>query len=587
MNEYWGGNNIYNSNPIADIAALGFAKINQRLLQADFILEQDFSSIISGLRAEVGVAYDNSVSYHETQTKSYAYEVNEITNNTKNSTLYGNESNLEYQSSLEDQFMQTGLKFKVLYNKTLGNFHHISLNGIYGQESLILLGRNNSRKRQYLLGSFGYNFQNRYLLDLVLNYYGTSVLPQGEQFTLYPAISMGWVLSNESFFNLNAIKLMKFRLSLGQSGLDNLPYELNKQFWEPGSVYYFRDNNNAQWGTKEGPLPSSIIRSERLSEINLGLDMSFFDKISLVFDAFYKRRDNIKVSGSAAYSSTLGVEVPNVFDGITDTKGGEISMRWDEKKKNYNFYVQGNLTFARTKIIENNEGYQPFEYLYKKGKPVGQFYGLEAIGYFNNWDEINESPKQVFSEVRPGDIKYKDQNNDNKIDQFDIIASGFSTYLPEFYLGLKLGFSYKNWGIDMIWQGITNYSIELNTASVYWPLRNNTNISYWYLNDKVRWTEETKQTANVPRLTTLDNSNNFRSSTQWLEDGSYISLRNINLYYNLPVASFNKFNIEKLQIYIRGNNLLLFDKIRYLTSENLNVNYPNLKTLYLGLSMKF
>lgn len=586
-NGYWGSNYIFNSNPLADIASKGFSKTNQRLLQADFMLLQNFSNFIPGLSAEIGVAYDNSVNYAESQQKDYIYEVNEKQGSIKNSMIYGTESNLDYSSSLSDQFMATALKFNLKYDKVFENGHNLNAGLLYGQESLVKLGRNNTWKRQNILGTFAYNVNNRYLLDAALNYYGSSVLKKGDRFNLYPALSAGWVISEESFFDIKIIDFLKVRFSIGQSGVDDIPYELDKQFWIAGSSYYFRDANTVSGGTREGPLASPVIKNERVSEANLGVDAKLIDKLSVAIDGFYRRRDNILVSGSATYSSVLGIQVPNVFEGITDIKGGEVSVTWREKKQKFGYYIQGNFTFARTKIIENNEGYKPYDYLYTKGNSFGQFYGLEAIGYFNDFNDISNSPIQVFSEVRPGDIKYRDQNNDNIINEYDIKAFGFSTYLPEIYYGLKLGFNYKNFGLDMIWQGVANYSVVLNTPSVYWPLRNNTNISNWYLTDKIRWTEQTKDVANLPRLTTLDNANNFRNSTQWLEDGAYLSLRNVNLYYNIPVSSLNKAGVDELQVYVRANNVLLFDKIKYLTSENLSVNYPNLRSVYLGFNVKF
>src|SRR5690606_1274278 len=123
--------------------------------------------------------------------------------------------------------------------------------------------------------------------------------------------------------------------------------------------------------------------------------------------------------------------------------------------------------------------------------------------------------------------------------------------------------------------------------SVYWPLRNNTNISYWYLSEETRWTEDTRSTATLPRLTTLDNANNFRNSTQWLADGTYISLRNVNLFYNFSTDLLGNLGMDECQLYLRGNNLLRFDNMKYLTSENLNVGYPNLRSVYLGVRVNF
>lgn len=586
-NNYWGGDLIHQFNPIADIAALGFNKTNQRMLQANFKVNQELNSLLPGLRVEADIAYDNNVTYAESQAKGYIYEVNQLLSGEKYSVLYGNESNLEYNSSLSDQFMATALHFNLLYDKDLGNGHSFNTNAMYGQESLITVGRNNTWKRQYLLGTFGYNLLDRYLFDVVLNYYGTSVLSKGDKYTLYPAISGAWVISNEQFFNNDIFNLFKARLSLGQAGLDNLPYELDKQFWVDGSSYTFKDANTSVSGTREGSLPSHTLKNERSTEVNFGVDLEVDNRLSISADAFYKRKDNIRVSGNTSYSSVIGIGIPTVFEGIYDTKGGEISISWQEDIKKVNYYVQGLFTFARTNVVENNEGYKPYDYLYEKGNPVGQFFGLDAIGYFNDWDDIENSPTQIFSDVRPGDIKYKDQNNDGVINEYDIVATGYSTEIPEIYFGLKLGFTYKNFGVDMIWQGVTNHSVMLNTPSVYWPLVNNTNISDWYFTDKIRWTEETKNTANAPRLTTLDNSNNFRKSTQWLEDGSYLSLRNLNVYYNIPMLNNPVLGLEEVQVYLRGNNLLLFDRIKYLTSENLRVGYPDLRQFRVGFRVKF
>src|SRR3712207_1673415 len=165
----------------------------------------------------------------------------------------------------------------------------------------------------------------------------------------------------------------------------------------------------------------------------------------------------------------------------------------------FQYYAGVNFSYVRSNVKENGEGYQPYPYLSAKGYPLGQVFGWEAIGYFRDEEDIKNSPVQRFSEVRPGDVKYKDLNGDKVIDKNDMKAIGHSSMLPEIYYGISLGFEYKGFGIDALFQGIGRYSVMLNTPSVYWPLRNNTNISEWYLKDKIRWTEETKDIANVPR----------------------------------------------------------------------------------------
>ena len=229
-----------------------------------------------------------------------------------------------------------------------------------------------------------------------------------------------------------------------------------------------------------------------------------------------------------------------------------------------------------------------YDYLSKKGDRVGQCYGLEAIGYFNDWEDINNSPSQLFSDVRPGDIKYKDQNGDGRIDDYDVVPIGYSTTVPGIYYGINLGFEYRGFGMDMVFQGVGQFSKMLNVRSVYWPMRNgNSNLTKWYLEDNIRWTEDTKDIATVPRLTTLDNANNFRNSTQWLENGSYFKLRNLNIYYNLPDKWAKAMKMDKCQVYVRANNLFSIDHIKYMNCEDLTINYPDMTSVYFGLNINF
>mgnify|MGYP000011900662 FL=1 len=222
-----------------------------------------------------------------------------------------------------------------------------------------------------------------------------------------------------------------------------------------------------------------------------------------------------------------------------------------------------------------------------KGLAIGQIFGLEAIGYFRDEADIANSPKQQFSEVRPGDVKYKDMNNDGIIDDNDKHAIGYSSSIPEIYCGIRLGFEYKGFGVDALFQGATRFSKMLNTSSVYWPLRNNTNISNWYLHDKIRWTEETKDIANVPRLSTLNNANNFQNSTQWLVNGEYLKLRNLNVYYDLPKNWISKIKLEQCRIFASANNVFSLDHVKYMNCEDFSVNYPDMFSVYFGASIKF
>jgi TonB-linked SusC/RagA family outer membrane protein len=585
----WGSNNVYKSNPIAQMASTGYNRNTKRMLQADMRLKQDLSIITPGLSAEFAIAYDNNAVFVEPYTKKYLYQVNiptmdpvtgAITN--VNTANYGEESALAFSSSLESQYMRSGFEGNVKYDHTFG-VHGLNLAAIYRQEGYVPDGRNGSRYRQNMLGTASYSFDDKIFVDGVLNYYGTSVLPKENRFKLYPALSAAWIALKDT----KTFDYLKVRASWGQSGLDAFGYELDQQYWENGSAYYFKSGNTSYTGIKEGSLPIDNLRCEVADKFNVGADALLFKKLSANIDLFSEKRSNILVPGSTVISSAIGIGVPQLNMGVVNAKGLELTAKWEDKIGDFNYSVGGNVSFVRTEIVENNEGYLPYDYLSAKGNRIGQIYGLEAIGYFNDQAEIANSPVQKFGTVRPGDIKYKDQNNDNQINDDDKKPIGFSNVSPELFYGVQLALEYKSFGVNAHFQGISNYSVMLNTKNIYWPLQNNTNISSWYLEDNIRWTEQTKETANLPRLSTLDNPNNFRASTQWLADGSFLKLRNLKVYYNLPDQLIKKAKLEKVQVYVSGNDLFSMDNIPYLNCEDLSLTYPNLTSFYVGLNVKF
>ena len=592
----WGGDEMFKSNPIANIADVGYYKGNRRLLQSDLRLIQDLSIITKGLNAEVGVAYDNDAVFQESGKKTYEYEINTSILNTStgeyelNKVIRGDNSLLEITNGgLNSQYIRFVLDGRLSYERVSG-YHGVNAAMQYRQESYVPLGRNNTMKRQSYTFTGGYSYGGKYLLDLVVTRGGASVLSKGNRFRTYPAVSIGWVLSKEEFMqNQSVVDFLKVRASWGRSGNDDIDYELDKRYWITTSGGLFKNPPSGFQGMIAGTLPIYNLDIEMADKYNLGIDLNLLKKLSVTADAYYDVRSNMLVTGNNVYSSVIGTGIPMQNIGKMSAKGLDISVKWDDRiNKDFNYYIGGTFSWVKTRVEENGEGYKPYSYLSKKGDVDGQCYGLEAIGYFNDWNDIENSPEQLFSDVRPGDIKYKDQNKDGRIDDYDIVAIGHSTTVPAIYYGLNLGFEYKGFGIDMVFQGIGQYSKMLNVQSVYWPMRNgNSNLSKWYIEDKIRWTEETRDIANVPRLTTLDNANNFRNSTQWLEDGSYFKLRNLNIYYNLPDSWAKTMRMEKCQIYVRGNNLFSLDKIKYMNCEDFSVNYPDMMSLYFGMNINF
>lgn len=596
----WGGDYLFKKNPIAQIADVGYYRTDRRMLQADMRIRQDLSLLTKGLRAEVGVAYDNDAVYKDVGSKNYAYEVNTplylpaMGEYETQSAKFGDDSALSIDNGwLNSQFIRAVVDAKIGYDRAFG-LHAVNGTLQYSQESYTPMGRNNTRKRQSFLFTGGYNYNDRYMVDVVVNHSGTSILSDGDKFRTYPAVSAAWVLSNEKFMkNVKFVDFLKLRASWGRSGNDNIDYDLDERYWENCGGFQVKNppvNPANAGGLHPGALPISNLTIEVADKYNIGLDAQFFNqRLALTFDAFYDERKDMLVNSNNLFSAVIGTGIPQQNIGRMNSRGFDMSAMWkDNVGKNFSYYVGSTFSFLKTEIEENGEGYKPYDYLYRKGDAYYQCYGLEAIGYFRDEKDIKNSPKQMFSEVRPGDIKYKDQNGDGRIDEYDEVKIGYSSVLPRIYYGINLGFEYKGFGIDAFFQGIGKISKMLNVKSVYWPLRNNeSNLSTWYLKDKIRWREGTEDIANVPRLTTLDNANNFRASTQWLENGSYFKLRNLNVYYNLPKKWANVMKMDNCRIYVRGNNLFSLDHISYMNCEDFSINYPDMTSVYFGVNINF
>ncbi len=593
VNNNWGGNTVFGMNPIAQIADVGYVQENVRLLYGDMRLMQDFSMFLKGLTAEVAIGYDNSATFNEVTSKDYRYEISYLSDaGLPTSNIQGENSALQVSSSgLTKQILRMAIEGKVNYDRTFKD-HQIAASVVYRQETEEGLTRGTSYYRQNVMGILGYNYKNRYMADVVANYQGTSVLLDGDKFRFYPAVSVGWNMANEDFMeDASVVDMLKLRASWGRSAYDNgTGYGLGNYYWTGSGKYLFGDAaGTSVSGLREQRLPIHQLNLETADKYNIGIDARLWKNLTATAEFYYDHRKDILVTNNMV-SGMLGVTAAQSNIGEVKSKGVELSLGWNDhiKSHDFSYYVNANWAWNGSEVVEDGQAFQPYDYLYTKGHKVGQLFGLEAIGYFRDEADIANSPTQTFSTVRPGDIKYKDQNGDNQINSEDRVAIGKSTTVPEMVMGLNLGFEYKGFGVDMTFQGVTGITKQLTAAGVHRPLRNgNNNVSMWYLRDNVRWTESTKDIANLPRLSTLSNENNYQTSTQWIEDGSFLKLRNLNVYYTLPQKWSEKMKMDKFTIYARAQNVFSIDKIDYFNCEDITLGYPDVFSVCLGLNINF
>lgn len=591
----WGGNNIYSkNNPVALVSNNGHYKTMINSVTLDINLNQKLDIILEGLSANGIFAIDNSGSLYEQSYLDYRYiNINPsflLDGSLKTSpVINGSDSEvLGLGSGINSTFFNTYFNTSLNYRKSIGaNSFDASIH--YNMQSNILTGQNTSRKRQSIAAFLSYNYSNKYFIDAVTSYSGSSVIQLGKRFNYYPAVSGAWVISEEDFFSKNLVNYLKIKSSFGYSAWDaSTPYDLEKSYYTSGKPGYVATGSTgapiSKGGWGESNLPTQNLKLEQVRKFTLGADLSMFNsKLSLNAHAFYDKLFNGLISVGNTTSGVLGLSSRSQNDGVSTYNGVDLAMSWKDKVGDFSYEVGGVLAFIQSKLIENNEGFQPFDYLSRKGNSVNQVYGLEANGFFQNQVDINNSPIHTFYNVRPGDIKYKDQNGDNIIDDNDIIKM-MAPRTPELYYGFNVKLDYKHVHLYANFQGVGNYTISLLNTSLYKPLVDNYTISNTFLEKEIFWTPANASIATMPRLTTLANDNNYRSSSLWYRNASYLKLRDIRLSY-----SFEKItkSIPLVEVYIAGNNLFSLDNIGFSDPESIEDNYPTLRSFWAGINIKF
>lgn len=585
----YGGNNIYgNANPVALLLKSGHHKAIYTTLFADLRLTQDLSSWVKGLSADIAISFDNQGDIWEQSAQSYEYidlrpEIILDGAVTLDPIIYDkNQSVLSHGRGLVGLYARSNFQTKVAYDRV---FERHTVNGalIYDQQSDINNGRNRTFGRQSMMIALGYDYDKRYFVDAVYSYSGTNVLPESSRFNSYPAISAAWLVSNEDLFKSNIVDLLKITASYGVSGWDgNNDHELHLQSYGWASDYMFNGVFSSGFG--EGTLPVVDLTVEKSKRATVGIDAALLSRrLTISASYFNEERSNILVDAGDRISGIIGIPVAQENAGINKYQGVDISLGWRDVAGDFSYGVSGIFNFTRSKIVNNNEAFQEYDYLYKEGNSLNQMYGLEVVGFFNDQVDINNSPVHSFMQVKPGDIKYRDQNGDNIIDNQDVVKM-FKTSVPEIYYGINLDVAWKRWALAAEFQGAANRTVSLLSSPLYAPLVNNGNISQTFLDREVTWNGENASSATMPRLTTLANDNNYRNNSLWYRDGSFFKLRHLQLSYDVIEQKGSNWG---MQVYARGTDLFSIDGIKFADPEQLHATYPSQSSYWFGIKLNF
>ena len=600
-NGEWGGSSTYSgvNNPVAESAGAAYYKLHERALFADMTLNQDLKYWLEGLSLTARLGYDTYSTLYEDHSMTYVYGNYPSTGVVGQKGEYwtsGTPGTMGKNSGTVDWARRLVFQAGFNYERTFAEKHYV-----YGQLRYDYEWQNTTGSTGYtiyrhngtFLGHYGYD--NRYIGELALVYSGSNRLAPGTKWNFSPTVSAAWVMSNESFLKDNPIvNFLKLRASFGIINADYLPGD---NVWNYYAKSYSQGSSNTgsypfgsgydyvYANTTLGLLPTSNPSHEKAYKYNIGIDATLFGSLNVEVDAYMQQRKDIWVAGTGAYTALIGFDAPYINAGKVNSHGFEISLDYTKKFGEVTFNAGGSFNFNKNKIKEQAEEPKAFENLVETGNPLNSTYGLVAIGLFKDEADIASSPAQNFSTVRPGDIKYEDINKDGVIDANDKTKIGYSGYAPEIFYNFHIGAEYKDFGLNLMFQGVGRYTANLSAKGMYWPLLNSTSLSQQYYDG--RWTPSNPN-AEFPRLSSTSNANNYQTSTFWQRDRSFLKLRNVEAYYNLPKTLMDKTGfIKTAKIYVRGVDLFCLDHIDEADPEVYGVSAPVNKSVVAGVQLSF
>ena len=589
-NGTYGGTGTFQQNPLAQLQKTGFQSNVTRRLLMNLSAKYRMDALLPGLSANAFTSYDIYQDYTSGKTEGfqvYAYDPTQP--EATQYTRYGVESRLVYRSTGWSNYNRNvefwgGFDF----DRTFGD-HQVNLSTKY-QQGMLSVAYIYPRKFQGASVRASYGFKNKYLAEFVGSYNGTEAFMKGKRFGFFPAISAGWVLSEEGFLKESSlISYLKIRGSVGSVGYKGMDEFLTYDRLFPYEDRYMPWGGGFPFGTGFGgapqtsPLnyPNENITWEEVLKKNIGVDMQFFNR-SLAVTADVFQEDRSQILTSSLIPSVLGRGTFPMNDGAAQYKGGEGSVNFSKKIGDISFSVYGNYTFAKNKVIAINEDAGTPAYQKQAGRSLKAVYQYQALGLFQSEDEINNSPVQQFArKVFPGDIKYKDINGDEVINNLDAVRSDDLVNFPTSFFGF--GGVVKYAGFDFSFHFYGNMGSTGSFGGII--NRGNNNNGYITQYSSEAWTP-TNTGARFPRLSIGERANNTQGSTFWNRSGDELRLKNVELGYTLPVAISRAIHLNSCRLYLSGMDLLRFDHCDGLYGSGIG-GLPWMQSYAMGVNIKF
>jgi len=614
------------TNPWVMTTQTGYLTEWNNNLQNNITLEQDLRFVTPGLKFTGRVGYDT---YNYSQIKHYQQPDRWYANGRDKETgeiIFDKIKDMEpmKQTSDDNGSRRFFVDLLLNYNRDFG-LHNVGANLKYTYDSFISTSnigediRNSiSRKNMSLAGQLLYNYDYRYFADVNFGYNGSENFSDGHRFGFFPAFSLGWNITREKFMERTSewLNMFKVRYSWGKVGNDKIfqdgnqvrfPY-IYKIDYTGENVYNFGTNTNPTQGAYMHGLHYATLAAKNVTwevstKQDVGLDIALFNNtFSLTVDYFHEKRTGIYMLRNFLPGS-LGLESsPWANVGSVKSEGVDGNFRYENRFGEVQLTVRGNLTYSKNTILNYDVENNIYPYQYQTGYRVGQIRGLVAEGLFADYDDIRNHPKQMFGDVMPGDIKYKDVNGDGVVNDDDIVAIG-STDHPNLIYGFGVSVGWRGFDFNVLFQGAGKSTVMLNGKSV-WAFSQD---RYGQIFDDLvadRWIDsETaaylgvpaneNPNATYPRLVYIQNyeaHNNYRPSSYWARSTSYLRLKNLEIGYSLPKSALETLHMKNVRFYIQAANLLTFSGFKLWDPEmgsSTGEAYPLTKSFTAGLTVSF
>ncbi|MFC3559265.1 SusC/RagA family TonB-linked outer membrane protein [Pedobacter jamesrossensis] len=605
-------------NPLIGLYNNGYRTRFNNTLNGSIRLDHNLDFITPGLTTHAEVAYQNFNAQQTTYTNSVVlYRAIRGANGATNIVPLGDEQTLGGFAVAPDKNNRLTSEFAFDYKRKFGN-HYVTGLALYNQiratdPSYFDLVANTY---QSVVGRATYDFKSKYLVEIALAYNGSENFAPGQRFGFFPSFSAGWVPTQEGFFPKNKIlSFLKIRGSYGEVGNDqigsNFLQSNNRFLYRPTAFNrtggYYTGLNLSGYrliggrnGTREGRGSNPNLTWERAIKSNIGFDANLLDeRFNLTFDIFQENRDNI-LATFQTIGGNLGFQAAPENFGKMKNRGLEFDLGFKDKIGEFNYFIRGNYSFARNTILEQDEITRTFSYQNRTGNRFGQGFGLIADGFFNSWEEVNDANRPFYdvqnNKLQPGDVKFRDVNGDGIVNFDDVVPIGYSD-IPEVTYGFNIGGTFKGFDFSVLFQGTDNVSLQYSrrTTQAFFDA-----IPTGAVNTLLEsWTPERYAQGlpiNFPRFAVGNNTsdkNNYRTSTLFYADASYLRLKNVEIGYSLSSKVFQKLRIKSARFYITANNLFTWSKVvKGIDPENPTTNaneepYPLVKTVNFGTSINF